>query len=54
MSLSWIDRGAEALRQQDVIGVELAKALKAEARRRANLGKFFGNVSYAAITAAKF
>ena len=51
--MSWVDRGADALSAQGRIGSELAEALKAEGRRRAKSGSFFGYMAYAALTAHK-
>lgn len=49
--LSVVDRGADAL-AADSTGPRLAAALKAEARRRAEAGSFFG-YAYASLTACK-
>lgn len=49
--LSVIDRGADML--AGTIGDELAAALKAEARRRAAAGGFFGHIAYASVIARK-
>lgn len=46
-------RGASALVSDGVIGVELADALLAEARRRVSQGSFFGQVSYLSVVARK-
>lgn len=51
--LTVVDRGAEALAEEGLIGKELAAALKAEARRRAEEGRFFGQIGYAALIARK-
>jgi SAM-dependent methyltransferase len=51
--LSVIDRGADILYASDLIGQALAVALKAEARRRAESGAFFGHIAYASLSAAK-
>lgn len=53
LTMSWLDRGADALAAEDRIGRELAEALKAEGRRRAEAGSFFGYMAYAALTARK-
>lgn len=53
LTMSWVDRGADALSAQGRIGSELAEALKAEGRRRAETGSFFGYMAYAALTAHK-
>ena len=49
--LSVIDRGADML--SGTISEELAAALKAEARRRAAAGGFFGHIAYASVIARK-
>ncbi len=51
--LSIADRGADSLAATDLIGAELAIALKAEARRRVTVGKFFGHIAYASVVAGK-
>jgi hypothetical protein len=51
--LSVIDRGADILRASGVVGEETAGALKAEARRRAETGTFFGHIAYVSLTARK-
>ena len=51
--LGHAERGAEVLAAQGVIGVVLADALKAEARRRAADGSFFGHIAYASLVARK-
>ena len=48
-----IERGADLLHEQDVIGLELATALKNEVKRRVEMDKFFGYISYASIVASK-
>ena len=53
LTMSWLDRGADALSAEGRIGSELAEALKAEGRRRAETGSFFGYMAYAALTAHK-
>lgn len=53
LTMSWVDRGADALSTQGRIGEALAEALKAEGRRRAETGTFFGYMAYAALTAQK-
>ena len=53
LTMSWVDRGADALLAQGRIGEELAAALKSEGRRRADAGNFFGYMAYAALTATK-
>ena len=51
--LTIIDRGADALVATGQIGTDTAKALKAEARRRAEEGTFFGHIAYASIIARR-
>lgn len=53
LTMSWVDRGADALAAMGHVGPELADALKAEGRRRADAGSFFGYMAYAALTARK-
>jgi ubiquinone/menaquinone biosynthesis C-methylase UbiE len=48
-----IDRGADLLAASGQIGADLAAALKAEARRRASVGLFFGHIAYASLIAQK-
>ncbi|HEX2762579.1 MAG TPA: methyltransferase domain-containing protein [Allosphingosinicella sp.] len=43
---SWIERGANALADNGVIGVELAEALRAEARRRCEAGQWVGQMTF--------
>jgi SAM-dependent methyltransferase len=51
--ISIVDRGADALAAGGTIGSDLADALKAEARRRADVGRFFGHIAYTSIIARK-
>lgn len=51
--LTVVDRGADMLRAAGKLGEELAAALKAEARRRAAAGGFFGHIAYASVIARK-
>jgi ubiquinone/menaquinone biosynthesis C-methylase UbiE len=51
--LTVIDRGADMLRAAGRMGDDLATALKAEARRRAAAGSFFGHIAYVSLTARK-
>jgi ubiquinone/menaquinone biosynthesis C-methylase UbiE len=51
--LTIVDRGADALSTAGIIGQELAAACKAEARRRAERGEFFGHIAYASLLARK-
>ena len=53
LTMSWVDRGADALAAQGRIGAALAEALKDEGRRRAEAGAFFGYMAYAALAAQK-
>jgi len=53
LTMSWIDRGADSLAQAGTISSELAEAMKAEGRRRAESGGFFGYMAYASLTARK-
>jgi hypothetical protein len=46
-------RGADLLRAAGQIGDALAAALKAEARRRVDVGAFFGQIAYASLIARK-
>ncbi len=51
--LTVVDRGADALLKSGTIGQELCDALKAEARRRAARGEFFGHIGYVSLLARK-
>ncbi len=51
--LTVVDRGAEILAAAGRISAETADALKAEARRRADAGEFFGHIAYASLIARK-
>lgn len=53
LTMSWVDRGADALVAEGSIGQPLADSLKAEGRRRAEEGSFFGYMAYAALIARK-
>jgi SAM-dependent methyltransferase len=46
-----LERGADLLEGRGTIGPELARALKAEGRRRIEAGTFFGHISYTSLTA---
>jgi hypothetical protein len=48
-----VDRGADLLAGRGQIGKELAAALKAEAKRRAESGTFFGYMAYASLVGRK-
>ncbi len=51
--LTIVDRGADGLVKDGVIGNELAEALKAEARRRVSQGRFFGHIGFTSLIACK-
>jgi len=51
--LSIVDRGADTLLSDGVIGADLASELKAEARRRVLDDTFFGHVAYGSLTGRK-
>jgi len=51
--LTIVDRGADILVGQNMIGKETAAALKEEARRRLQSGRFFGHIAYAGLIARK-
>lgn len=51
--LTVVDRGVDALVSPGIIGEELGAALKAEARRRAERGEFYGHIGYASLLARK-
>lgn len=51
--LTVVDRGADMLQASGKIGEELAAALKAEARRRAAGGGFFGHIAYVSAVARR-
>ncbi len=53
LTLTWVDRGADLLAGRGQIGTELASALKAEAKRRAERNAFFGYMAYASMVARK-
>jgi ubiquinone/menaquinone biosynthesis C-methylase UbiE len=53
LTLTWVDRGADLLAGRGQIGKELAAALKAEAKRRAESGTFFGYMAYASLVGRK-
>jgi ubiquinone/menaquinone biosynthesis C-methylase UbiE len=53
LTLTWVDRGADALLGRGRISQALAAALKAEARSRAESGTFFGYMAYASMVARK-
>lgn len=51
--LTIVDRGADALANAGRIGSALAIALKDEARRRVEVGTFFGHLAYASVIATR-
>jgi ubiquinone/menaquinone biosynthesis C-methylase UbiE len=51
--LTIVDRGAELLAGGGSIGAAQAEALKAEARRRARTGEFFGHIAFLSVIARK-
>jgi SAM-dependent methyltransferase len=51
--LTVVDRGAEMLQAAGRLGAETAAALKAEARRRAEAGTFFGHIVYVDVIARR-
>jgi ubiquinone/menaquinone biosynthesis C-methylase UbiE len=51
--LTIADRGADALVSLGTIGDDTAASLKAEARRRAGAGSFFGSIAYVSLLAEK-
>jgi hypothetical protein len=53
MLSSWVDLGADALAASGRVGTDMAAALKAEARRRAAAGQYFGHIAYMSLVARK-
>ena len=51
--LTLVDRGADALASRRTIGVGLADALQAEARRRVDSHEFYGSITFASLIARK-
>lgn len=51
LSLTWIERGADAQLHAGLIGADLAATLKTGADRRASAGSWFGYMAYASLTA---
>lgn len=51
--LTVVDRGADVLCSQGLIGKDTAAALKEEARSRLRAGRFFGHIAYAGLIARK-
>jgi len=50
---NWVDLGADALVASGRIGVDMAAALKAEARRRVASGEYYGHIAYMSVVARK-
>jgi ubiquinone/menaquinone biosynthesis C-methylase UbiE len=51
--LTLVDRGTDALHATGSIGVELGQALKAEARRRIDVGEFYGSITFVSVIAER-
>jgi ubiquinone/menaquinone biosynthesis C-methylase UbiE len=51
--LTIVERGADILRVSGQIGEDTSAALKAEARRRVEVGEFFGYIAYVSLIARK-
>jgi ubiquinone/menaquinone biosynthesis C-methylase UbiE len=51
--LTWIDRGADALRQSGYLSAEAAAALKEEARKRTAAKAWFGHIAFASVLSRK-
>ncbi|MEO0625044.1 MAG: methyltransferase domain-containing protein [Pseudomonadota bacterium] len=51
--LTIIDRGADTLVAEDVIGEAMAEGIRAEARRRVEAGAFFGSIAFVSVLARK-
>jgi hypothetical protein len=51
--LTIVERGADILRASGQIGEDTSAALKAEARRRVEVGAFFGHITYVSLIARK-
>jgi hypothetical protein len=51
--LTLVDRGTEALHAAGSIGLELGQALKAEARRRIDVGAFYGSITFVSVIAER-
>jgi hypothetical protein len=51
--LTLVDRGADTLASNILCGAEVAEALKAEARRRAQADEFFGFIGFVSFIARK-
>ena len=53
LTLTWIDRGADAQVARGSLGPDAAAALKTEAGRRAAAGTWFGYMTYGTLVARK-
>jgi ubiquinone/menaquinone biosynthesis C-methylase UbiE len=53
LTLTWIERGADAQASTGRIGPDSAAALKTEARRRVSAGTWFGYMAYASLIGRK-
>src|SRR5262249_42029462 len=53
LTLTWVDRSADVLAGRGRISQELATALKAEGKRRAETNGFFGYMAYASMIGRK-
>ena len=53
LTLTWIDRGADAQAARGSLGPNAAAELKAEARRRAVAGTWFGYMTYGSLVARR-
>jgi len=51
--LSWLERGADVLKQTGRIGEDKAQALIDEAKRRSDNGEWFGHIAFASVLARK-
>jgi hypothetical protein len=51
--LTVIDRGIEIMLGPNGISVEIAEALRLEARSRVQTGSFFGHIAYGSLVARK-
>ena len=51
--LTIVERGVDILRASGQIGEDTSAALKAEARRRVEVGEFFGYIAYVSLIARK-
>ena len=51
--LAILDRGTDLLVASGRLGADAGKALKADARRRSNEGRWFGFIAYASVIGRK-